>query len=104
MDVEWTREAEGLLDILQATEVLFGGIRNERWWPMTLDLDVIFSDAEFCCTVRLTLPHPYFWERLFVLVPLEELSPDFFWEGQSIHNRITFLEGGQTITKWSHQW
>lgn len=102
--VEWIGEAEELLDILQATEIRFGRVRHEKWGPRTLDLDLIYSDDKSCCTDRLTLPHPYFWERLFVLVPLEELSPDFFWEGQSIHNRITFLEGGQTITKWSHQW
>ena len=76
--VEWMGEAEELLDILQATEIRFGRVRHEKWGPRTLDLDLIYSDDKSCCTDRLTLPHPYFWERLFVLVPLEELSPDFF--------------------------
>lgn len=102
--VRWDKEPDRLLDILQASEIRFGRVRHEKWGPRTLDLDLVYSEDVSCCTDRLTLPHPYFWERLFVLVPLEELVPDFFWNGQSIHDRIALLKGGQTITKWSHQW
>ena len=87
-------EAEELLDILQATEIRFGRVRHEKWGPRTLDLDLIYSDDKSCCTDRLTLPHPYFWERLFVLVPLEELSPDFFGKGSQSITELLF--GGRS--------
>jgi 2-amino-4-hydroxy-6-hydroxymethyldihydropteridine diphosphokinase len=52
-----------------------GRERRERWGPRTIDLDLIlFAD----CVVDepgLTLPHPRLRERLFVLVPLNEIAP-----------------------------
>lgn len=37
---------------------------------------------------RLTIPHPYFWERSFVLLPLKELYPQFTYKNQSIDERL----------------
>ncbi len=42
--------------------------------PRTLDIDLVYSPEITLDTPRLTLPHPRAKERLFVLVPLAELS------------------------------
>jgi 2-amino-4-hydroxy-6-hydroxymethyldihydropteridine diphosphokinase len=71
-----------LLDHLQAEEKEFGRqpkrVLNE---PRPLDLDLIAWGREMLSTARLTLPHPRAHLRRFVLAPLAELAPDFFWPG-----------------------
>lgn len=77
--VETTLEPEALLDLLQAIENAHGrvrpaGIHNA---PRTLDLDLLAYEGEVRSTARLTLPHPRMNERLFVLVPLVEIEPEW---------------------------
>ncbi|MDA3921410.1 MAG: 2-amino-4-hydroxy-6-hydroxymethyldihydropteridine diphosphokinase [Salinisphaera sp.] len=64
-----------LLDRLQALEAGHGRVRDVRWGPRTLDLDLLAFDNLSMDSLRLTLPHPRAHERGFVLVPLAELSP-----------------------------
>ena len=45
--------------------------------PRTLDLDIIFYGMEIIKTPALTIPHPRFAARRFVLVPLAEIAPNF---------------------------
>jgi 2-amino-4-hydroxy-6-hydroxymethyldihydropteridine diphosphokinase len=68
---------EELLDILLATEIKFGRVRQERWGARTLDLDLLLYDNLVVDTPRLTLPHPRMRERAFVLVPLAEIAPNW---------------------------
>ena len=74
--VETTHESEALLDVLRAVEAEFGRVRDVRWGPRTLDLDLIWYDGEERTDERLTLPHPRAHEREFVLRPLVDLDPD----------------------------
>ena len=62
-----------LLDALQAIELGAGRERPYRNAPRTLDLDIVrFADLTMT-TERLTLPHPRWNERAFVLQPMAEL-------------------------------
>lgn len=67
-----------LLDAMNKIEAQFGRTREIHWGPRTLDLDLIFYDHLVLKTKRLTLPHPLFSQRLFVLQPLAEIVPDWF--------------------------
>ena len=60
---------EGLLD----TERQLGRVRDVRWGPRTLDLDLLAYEGETRATSTLTLPHPRMLERSFVIIPLREL-------------------------------
>ncbi|MEN9208652.1 MAG: 2-amino-4-hydroxy-6-hydroxymethyldihydropteridine diphosphokinase [Gloeomargarita sp. GMQP_bins_120] len=64
-----------LLHILRETEQFFGRVRTGRWQPRTLDLDIIFYDQTVIQTPDLTIPHPEYHRRAFVLVPLAEIAP-----------------------------
>ena len=68
---------EQVLKVLLTTEASFGRIRRERWGPRTLDLDLLLYADLVLDTPTLTLPHPRMHERAFVLVPLEEIAPDW---------------------------
>ena len=62
-----------LLDALQTIELGAGRERPYRNAPRTLDLDIVrFADLTMT-TERLTLPHPRWNERAFVLQPMAEL-------------------------------
>ena len=66
-----------VLSWLLALEAERGRVRHHDRAPRTLDLDLILYGGEVVNSVDLTLPHPRFRARLFVLEPLAELAPDF---------------------------
>ena len=65
-----------LLDALQNLENIAGRERPFANAPRTLDLDIIFYGDVAQDTPRLTVPHPRWQERAFVLKPLAEILPD----------------------------
>lgn len=65
-----------LLDRLQEIENAAGRVRDVRWGPRTLDIDLLLYADLVLQHPRLTLPHPGIAFRNFVLVPLFELAPD----------------------------
>lgn len=66
-----------LLETLLNIEQEFGRVRQERWGPRTLDLDVLLFDNLILEAPDLQIPHPRMTQRAFVLVPLAEIAPDW---------------------------
>jgi 2-amino-4-hydroxy-6-hydroxymethyldihydropteridine diphosphokinase len=64
-----------LLAALHAIEAAHGRVRDTRWGPRTLDLDLLAYDDQRCTAPDLWLPHPRAHKRGFVLVPLAEIAP-----------------------------
>lgn len=62
-----------LLEQLQAIENTQGRVREYRWAPRTIDLDILLYGQEQRHEPRLTLPHPGVCQREFVLYPLLRL-------------------------------
>lgn len=94
----WDGEPEELMRRLLAIEKENGRKRDVHWGPRTLDLDLIIGSEERNSAL-LRLPHPYFWDRAFVLVPLAELAPDFCWRGEPVADRIRTLQGENAVRK-----
>jgi len=68
-------EASALHGRLQDIEQQLGRKSDQpRWGPRPIDLDLLLYGSEIIQTDRLTVPHPRMHQRLFVLVPLLELS------------------------------
>ncbi len=65
-----------LLHALQGLELQSGRERPYKNAPRTLDLDIVFYGDEVLATPELTLPHPRWQERAFVLQPLAEVWPE----------------------------
>jgi 2-amino-4-hydroxy-6-hydroxymethyldihydropteridine diphosphokinase len=74
---ESTLSAPAILDVLLAVEQGFGRERPYERAPRTIDLDLILYGEEVIQTEGLTVPHPRFRERRFVLEPLAEIAPDW---------------------------
>ena len=64
---------EACLEILLEIEQSMGRVRAEKWGPRIIDLDIIFWGKEIVNTPNLTIPHPYWKERSFVVKPMLEL-------------------------------
>lgn len=73
--------ADRLLHTLHEVEWSFGRVRTERWAPRRIDLDLIaYNDVQTApCGIHGTaaLPHPRMSQRAFVLLPLQEIAPDW---------------------------
>lgn len=65
-----------LLRRCQRIERLAGRVRDVRWGPRTLDIDILFYDDIALTGGGLEVPHPRIAERRFVLAPLAEVAPD----------------------------
>lgn len=65
-----------LLEVCRALERAADRVREERWGPRTLDVDVLWVDGAEVDDADLQVPHPRMWERRFVLAPLADLAPD----------------------------
>jgi len=69
-----------LLSICHRIEANAERVRAERWGPRTLDIDIIWMDGVTMDDEALTIPHPRWSERRFVLAPLRDLAPDLVTE------------------------
>jgi 2-amino-4-hydroxy-6-hydroxymethyldihydropteridine diphosphokinase len=70
-----TLPSRELLHQLHQVEAAFSRVREVRWGPRTLDIDIITVDGEVCADPALTLPHPRAHERAFVLAPWNDVDP-----------------------------
>lgn len=76
-------EPAALLRELLSIEQAMGRVRDTRWGPRTIDLDLLLYEGVRMEEESLTLPHPRMGERAFVLVPLRDVWPQdaaFPWE------------------------
>jgi 2-amino-4-hydroxy-6-hydroxymethyldihydropteridine diphosphokinase len=73
--VRTTLSPRALLDRLHEVEAAFDRVREVRWGPRTLDIDIITVDGEVSADPELTLPHPRAHERAFVLAPWHDVDP-----------------------------
>lgn len=64
-----------LLERGHAIEEAFERVRDERWGPRTIDVDIVSYQDVISDDPRLTLPHPRAHERAFVLVPWHDVDP-----------------------------
>jgi|SRR6185437_3498747 len=89
LKVEAHLKPEELLDQLLGIEQHLGRNRDSNKGPRTIDLDLLLYGEQVIDNQRLTLPHPQFHRRRFVLEPLAELCPNL--EHPVIHLTITEL-------------
>jgi 2-amino-4-hydroxy-6-hydroxymethyldihydropteridine diphosphokinase len=79
---ETTLDPRTLLERAQAIEDAYGRVREERWAPRTLDVDLIMVGKSVRDEHDLKVPHPLARTRGFVLVPWAEVDPEGSLPGQ----------------------
>ena len=73
LEVEWRGTPRQLLRAAQAVERDGGRVREKRWGPRTIDVDILLFGDERVNEKDLVIPHPRIKEREFVLAGLREL-------------------------------
>ncbi len=92
--VETTLGPRELLEALLAIEAGHGRERRERWGARTLDLDIVLFGDAVIDEPGLTVPHPRFRDRLFVLGPLAEVGGELVdpVTGKTIHALLCVIK------------
>jgi 2-amino-4-hydroxy-6-hydroxymethyldihydropteridine diphosphokinase len=76
VELDTDLEPMALLGLCHRIESAANRVRGERWGPRTLDVDIVWMDGVEMDDPILTIPHPRWKERRFVLAPLRDLAPD----------------------------
>jgi len=74
--IETSLPPRALLDRCLEIERQLGRVRDIRWGPRLIDIDVLIYGADKVDENNLTIPHPRMGERAFVLIPLAEIWPE----------------------------
>ena len=79
LKIETHFEPVQLLSLCLETEHELGRIRDNTggYASRTIDIDILFYDDMIVKQDNLKIPHPRLHERLFILVPMNEIAPDY---------------------------
>ncbi|MCJ2133622.1 2-amino-4-hydroxy-6-hydroxymethyldihydropteridine diphosphokinase [Methylobacterium sp. J-026] len=90
--VDTDLDPHGVLDACLRVEHDLGRVREERWGPRVIDIDVLAYEGAAIDDARLVLPHRHVRERAFVLVPLAEIAPDLVIGGERVSDALAKLD------------
>ncbi|QRM32315.1 2-amino-4-hydroxy-6-hydroxymethyldihydropteridine diphosphokinase [Microvirga sp. VF16] len=89
---------DALLALCLRVERELGRVRETKWGPRVIDIDILTYDDVEVNTPSLTLPHPYLAERAFVLVPLAEIASNLKLGQKTVADMLAHVNGSD-ITK-----
>lgn len=100
--IETSYSPSEILELCQSVENKLGRIREFRWGPRIIDLDILLYNQENIESENLIVPHPRMFERAFVLVPLMEIAQEpltsYLQKAKSILSEMDIDQEG--INKW----
>lgn len=96
-------DPEALMRSLLDIELRLGRVRNEKYGPRTIDIDMLLFENRIQHTSLLTLPHPELTRRRFALQPLAEIAPTLHHpvNGKTILELLEVCEDHLPVSKWS---
>lgn len=89
-----------LMDALLGIERAAGRVREQRWGPRTLDLDLLHVEGIELQTAELRLPHPGIAERNFVLVPWAQIAAELAVPGVGHVGALAARIGTAGLQPW----
>ena len=104
---ETARPVEDLHKELKQIEIAFGRVRGAyRFAPRTLDIDILYAGDTVQNTLELTVPHPRWAQRRFVLQPLSDVRPDVLIPGSRLTVRecLAALPSGESVRLVARAW
>ncbi len=77
LEVKTLLTPQEFLSSILKIELDMGRVREIKWGPRVIDIDILFYDDEIIQEDNLAVPHPWICEREFVLEPLSEIAPNY---------------------------
>ncbi len=79
-----------------------GRIRTVKNAPRIIDIDILFFNKEIIELEQLSIPHPQIQNRRFVLVPLNQLSPNLMHPvlKSSVHQLLLYCPDRLNVKKF----
>jgi 7,8-dihydro-6-hydroxymethylpterin-pyrophosphokinase len=95
---------EDILLKIHKIEKKLGRINLIRWGPRTIDIDILFYNNEIIKKPDLEIPHSELTNRNFVLIPLQEIIPDFVHPvlNKTINDLLLESEDSGKVWKYKH--
>ena len=81
-----------MLDLCLDAERRLKRVREERWGPRLIDIDILVFGDRVIHETGLEVPHPRMLERAFVLAPLAEIAPGLVVGGRSAADRLVAVD------------
>ena len=93
---------EVLSEIISIEKVCGRKIKSKKYEAREIDIDILFYNDIIFRSDKLVIPHPDIQERMFVLVPMAELQPDFMHP--VLQKPISFLKEGCNDRRWVREY
>ena len=77
IEIRSAHNPANLISSTQLIEQKMGRIREEKWGPRIIDIDILFYGDTIISIENLTIPHPEISNRRFTLLPLAEIASHF---------------------------
>jgi len=90
--IETALSPRALLDLCLDVERRLKRVREERWGPRLIDIDILVFGDRVIHETGLEVPHPRMLERAFVLAPLAEIAPGLSVSGRSVSERLKAVD------------
>ena len=103
LDIGEPSDPEEAMRRLLQVEQSLGRTRDVKNGPRTIDLDLLLYGNEISNTEILTLPHPRFHRRRFVLAPLAELAPQLLHPtlNKTVSQLLEELDDASEVKLWN---
>ena len=86
------------LNICKQIENELGRVRESKWGPRTIDIDILLYDNQIVNSDELAIPHSQMLERAFVLIPLAEIEPELILPSNQKVKDAAKLIGNQEVS------
>ncbi|MET2826581.1 2-amino-4-hydroxy-6-hydroxymethyldihydropteridine diphosphokinase [Mesorhizobium shangrilense] len=91
-EISTTLAPRALLALCLDAERKLKRVREERWGPRLIDIDILVYGKRIIHETGLEVPHPRMLERAFVLAPLAEIAPGLAVGGRSVAERLNAVD------------
>ena len=103
LELETSLNARQLLRRILKAEKIMGRIRDEKYGPRLIDIDILLFNNETYNYQFLKIPHPEMQNRRFALLPLAEIAPDIIHPvlNKTIHELLKECKDELPVKKYS---